>query len=184
MKKILVAVALVSALAATAASAASYEGKWGVSLANSSFPVGVTFGLGKTAAVDLGVGFSSSKSGVEGASSLSNFGVEAGVRGALMQTENANLFVRGFGSYYSAANYGSSFVRNATGDTPKLNTMKFGAQLGFEWWPASIVSVYARHGIAYTSQKSNADGAVAATSFGLEGETLGQAGFCLWFGGK
>lgn len=176
MKKILVAVALVSVLAATVASAAapSYEGKWGFSLNSSSTPVGVTFGIGKTAAFDLGVGFSKPKNVDLG------YAVQVGVRSAICSSDNANIFVRGFGDYSSSPYYSSVLVSKAAGDSPKYKTFGAGLQLGFEWWPASNVSVYARHGVEFSSSKVG-DGESSST-IGTNGETLGAAGFVLWWG--
>lgn len=176
MKKFLALAALVTLFAAATASAASYEGKWGFSLNSSSTPVGVTFGLGKATALDVGLGFSKPK-GVD-----MGIAVSAGLRQCLVESDNANVFVRFSGEYSQYPTYGSTLVSAATTDVPKLKTMGVGVQLGGEWWPASVLSLYIRHGVEFTSSKVG-DGESSST-FNTTGETLGQAGFTLWWGGK
>jgi hypothetical protein len=181
MKKFLALAALVTLFAAATASAASYEGKWGFSLNSSSTPVGLTFGVGKATAVDVGVGFSKPKDVDLG------IAVSAGLRQCLVESDNANAFVRFSGlysQYPTSYNPVSNAARSdaATTDVPKLKTFGVGVQLGGEWWPSSVISVYIRHGVEFTSSKVG-DGESSST-FQTTGETLGQAGFTLWWGGK
>lgn len=174
MKKFLALAALVTLFAAATASAASYEGKWGFSLNSSSTPVGVTFGLGKSAALDVGVGFTKTTDYDLG------WAASVGIRSAMVSTDNANLFVRGF------AGYATTGGPSAATTSVKDKTLTAGIQLGGEWWPTSAISVFIRHGIELESSKHDTGSSTdkSVTTISTMGETLGQAGFTLWWGGK
>jgi hypothetical protein len=172
MKKLLVVVLVLSAIAASVAGAASYKGKWGLTVMDPARPIGVAYGLSDKAALDVGFGFDKPK-GVSLA-----YAVGAGFRAALVSGEKANLFFR-LGADYSTA---PTAYADSIGNTIKTKAFGVTGSLGGEWWASDKLSFHVTHGVKFTSSKIG-DGE-SNTSFGSYGDVLGSAGFTLWFGGK
>jgi len=181
MKKLALAVLAIGVLAASVASAASYEGKWGTTVLDQGHPLGLTFGLGKTAAVDLGLGFHTQKfpagAFADSGTKLA-WDAKVKVRTAVVEADNANLTLGAFFSYGQEP----TGALDGTGNAVKIKNMSVGAEIGGEYWLSNLISIHAAHGIAWMSNKTG--DADALTSFASTGDVFGNAGITLWFGGR
>ena len=182
MKKNLLMVAMLAALAVPAVSSAvEVKGTWGLGYVRPEFPIGARIWATEKVGVDLGVGFLNLSP--DGGDSQTAIGFDAGLPYVVHSTDNAHFFVR------PGVSFASDGGDDATQDGKETQLWVSGT-LGAEYFFTPNFSIQAAHGIVYKSIKNEYTPTggnkteVKLSTFGSEDFGISNIGFHYYFGGK
>ena len=192
MKRLLIAVACLLSLSATASFAQqdATHASGGLGFHDIAAPVGIRWWMsGQKLGIDLGLGFGSDPSGIDPDEKENHFAIDVGVPIVMHSWEGAHIMFRP-GLLYTSQQVGfdSDPGVGFTFDTDNATSMNLRAEIEGEVFLRDNFSVSASHGLEFVTAKAanttpGAPDPDSQSSFATIGRQLTEIGFHLYFFG-
>jgi hypothetical protein len=178
MKRTLLAVLVVAAIAAIAVPAFAQEGtKLGLGYFRTQAPIGGRAWINDKLAIDVGVGFANQdEMGATALEKKTAICVDAGVPIVLVGDETTRFFIRPGFTFFSNPAYSG-------GEAKWINskTIWVAGTLGVEHWFGKRFSLAAGHGVIFESYDPGTKGSKTSSSIKSEALSIATLGFHFYF---